>query len=373
MNVRKRLDPNADPFVVGPPHRRGYGQWLVSRMRDVRAILTDPATTVDLLTPKSIARIREQQGTAANATMSILRVVARTHRTTNDAERLDAIAVTKQLQAALPGQDLRIPLASLAGSGGITADAMAAVLRPILMPWRAAALGVDGELGQRVEDGLLRLMVSVEEAGIEGLAAVEHFAEQTVRDLGLLDATRSQCREMPVMHWISPAFLAILPVAYTGVSMLAHLAENPQLQEELRVSSDLRPGYLREAERLLNAFRYATRQIGPAGLDLGDAWLPPRSLAVLDLAAANRDPVVWDDPDICRPGRPPQPTAAFSFGPLACTGAQLSRQFLARLLDAALETVRLSLPPPDGEPQRLPARWSITRGYAMCRLQFMAL
>ncbi|QLQ20230.1 MAG: hypothetical protein HZT43_18960 [Exiguobacterium profundum] len=63
-------------------------------------------------------------------------------------------------------------------------------------------------------------------------------------------------------------------------------------------------------------------------------------------------------------------TASFSFGPLACTGSQLSRQFLAGLLDAVLQTVRLSLPAPGDEPDRRPTDWSIMRGYTLCRLRF---
>ncbi len=372
-SLRERLDPNTDPIIAASPRRRGYGFWLVSRMRDVRTILTEPATTVNLVAPKAIAREREQRAITADATLAILRVVARVHRKPNDSERLDAIAVTKKLQAALPDRDLRSPLAALTVRGAIAADAMAAVLRPILMQWRAAALGIDAGLGQKIEDGLLRLLLCIEEEGLGHFESTEHLARETAADLAACEAMRSQLRDMPIMHWISPAFLAIIPVAYTGVSMLAHLAENLDLQEELRARPELRPGYLREVERLLNAFRYATRQIGPGGLDLGDAWLPPRSLVVLDLAAANRDPQVWDAPDLWRLDRPPQPTAAFSFGPLACTGGQLSRQFLARLLDAALETARLSLPAPGATPDRIPARWSIARGYTMCRLRFEAL
>lgn len=342
-------------------------------MRDVRAVLSDPATTVDLLTPKAIARIIAQQGIMPEKTLAIMQVFGRAHRRPNDAERLDAITVTKLLHCALPGLDLNATLAGLASSKGTTADTMDAVLRPILSTWRAAALGIDADLGQRVEDGLLQVIVAIEQHGLANLALVEPLANAVTRDLAELDAKRCKARDMPITHWVSPAFLAILPVAYTGVSMLAHLAEIPDLQEKLRVRPELRPGYLREVERLMNAFRYGTRQIGPAGLDLGDAWLPPRSLVVLDFAAANRDPALWDDPDLCLLDRPRQPTATFSFGPLACVGGQLSRQFLGKLLDAVLDTARVSLPALGSRPDRRPTNWSIARGYAMCRLHISEL
>ncbi|QLQ20231.1 MAG: hypothetical protein HZT43_18965 [Exiguobacterium profundum] len=241
-------------------------------MRDVRAALTDPATTVDLLVPKAISRLLDGQGATTEATMAILRVVGRAHRTPNDAERLDAIAVTKLFQAALPTLDLRAPFLALTNAGEADADAVACVLRPSLMNWRAAALGVDAGLGQSIEDGLLGLMVAIERAGLPP------FRPRNRKRRGSCATWRrwghpGEARQMPVMHWISPAFLAILPVGYTGVEMLAHLAENPGLQEQLRARPDLRPGYLREVERLMNSFRYLTRQVGPAGLDLGDCRL----------------------------------------------------------------------------------------------------
>lgn len=364
------LQPNQDPVAARPPRQRAYGQWLLTRMSDIRAVLADPTTTVDLLMPKAISRAVDQQGVPAEALMAIMRIVDRAHRTPNDTERLNAIAVTKRFHAAFPALDLRAPLTALTDSGETTADAMSAVLRPILMEWRAAALGVDARLGQRVEDSLLSLMMAVERVGITSVAAQEPQAAQILRDLEDLSSTRRHAREMPVMHWISPAFLAIMPVGYTSVSMMAHLAENPELQDRLRAHPDLRPGYLREVERMMNSFRYTVRQIGPAGLDLGDVRLPPRSLVVLDLVSANRDPSIWEDPDECRLDRPRLPTATSSFGPLACTGTQLSRQFLAGLLDAVLHTVRLSLPAPGDGPDRRATDWSISRGYTLCRLRF---
>lgn len=369
LGTPPRLDANLDPIVVSAPWQRGYGQWVLSRMSDVRTVLTQPATTVDLLSPKAIARSLDQQGLAPDATRAILRSVGRAHRVPNDSERLDAIAVTRLLQAALPAQDLRAPLAALAAAGGARVDVMAAVVRPGLMAWRAAALGVEAGLAQGIEDGLVRFMVAVEAAGVAGIGAMEPMAARILHDLAQVRETRRAARDMPMAHWISPAFLAIVPLGYTGGTMLAHLAENPELQERLRAEPDLRPGYLREVERLMNAFRYVVRQIGPAALELGETRLPPRSLVVLDLAAANRDPAIWDDPDLCRPDRPRHPTAAFSFGPLACTGSQLSRQFLAGLLEAVLDTVRLALPSPDTEQDRVATAWSLMRGCLTCRLR----
>lgn len=367
------LDPNTDPLVVGLPRQRGYGQWIVTRMRDVRAVLTDPATTTDMLSSKATARFMSLRGITLDHTLEILRIVGRVHRVPNDAERLDAVAVTRLLQGALPELDMASRLSDLASDEGAAVDVMADLLRPLLGAWRANALSIDLDLGQKIEDDLLELMIEVERRGPSGLEPLEPMARAVMQDLTLLGQTRGKGREMPITHWISPAFLAILPVAFTSVSMLAHLAETPELQDTLRARPELRPGYIREVERLMNSFRYGTRQIGPAGLDLGDSWLPPRNLVVLDFSAANRDPALWSEPDSCLLDRPRQQTATFSFGPLACVGGQASRQFLSRLLDAVLGHVRVSLPSPGTEPDRAPTRWLIARGYSMCRLRLSTL
>lgn len=189
-----------------------------------------------------------------------------------------------------------------------------------------------------------------------------------MRDLAELENTRRQGRDIPILHWISPAFLAILPLSYTAVSMMVHLAENRDLQTALRDKPDWRSGYLREVERLMGAFRYVTRQIGPKALSLENTRLPPRSLVVMDIAAANRDPLIWDDPASCRPLRQSFPSATFVSGPLACTGGQLSRRFLALFLDAVLETVQLGPASQTHEASRRASGWRMMRGFDMCKL-----
>jgi hypothetical protein len=367
------LSANSDPVSVGPPRQLGYGRWLLSRMRDVRAVLADPATTVDRITPKAVAHNHAGREAEVAATMALCRIVFRLHRVPNDAERQDAITITRLLQAALPRQDMQAQLACAAGASGATIDVVSGILDPMIATWRGDALGVDASLAQGIAIRALQVFEEFDGNSIRWLGPVEPLSASVLRDLENLRATHPETRDMPVLHWLSPAFLAIWPLIYTATAMIAQLAETPGLQEDLRSSADLRPGYLREVERLFGAFRYPVRQIGPLGLDLGDTRLPPRSYVVLDLAAANRDPEVWDDPETCRPDRPQRPTVSFLTGPLACTGGQLSRRFLALLLDALLGSVRVGLPAPAGGPDRLSALWCVQRGYALCRLQMTPL
>ncbi len=66
------------------------------------------------------------------------------------------------------------------------------------------------------------------------------------------------------------------------------------------------------------------------------------------LAAANRDPGVWDDPDQFDPTRPIKPNASFGAGLHFCVGAPLARlelQIALPILFARRPGLRLAEPP----------------------------
>lgn len=370
--IREAADPNLDPIVVGVPWRRGYGHWHVSRMRDVRALMADPGTTTDDLALRVFSRFREKRSDV-DSIFRLFSHISRAHRTPNDAERRDAITVTKRFMECLPALDFRSPLAALISAGETDADAMANAVQKPIVEWRAAALGIDAATGREIAEDLIDLMASLEQMAIPDYVKLEPKAAAILRNLSALNMSWPAGQTLPLLHLTSPAFLALEPMSRTGCLMLAHLADNPDIQEVLRDRADMRPAYLQEVERLLAGIRYMSRQVGPAGLDLGDTRLPPHSRVTLDLAAANHDPEVWEDPDAFRLDRPRRQTATFSFGALACTGSQTSRQFLSNLLDAVLETLRLSAPLAAKEDDRTYTRCSLVRGYDTCRLRFTPL
>ncbi len=108
--------------------------------------------------------------------------------------------------------------------------------------------------------------------------------------------------------------------------------------------------------------RYATRDVEFFGAPIAEG-----DLVRISLAAANRDPAVFDRPDVFDLTRPNSGLqVGFALGPHACIGAHLSRIEAAAALSAALERFpnpRL-LPdatPPTGlvfrKPERLPVAW----------------
>ena len=85
---------------------------------------------------------------------------------------------------------------------------------------------------------------------------------------------------------------------------------------------------------------------------LADAQIVRGDLVRISIAAANRDPAVFDDPDAFAPGRPrPRRHLAFAQGPHVCLGIHLAR------LEArtGLATLLTRLPGLEPDPER-PAR-----------------
>src|SRR5262249_23436343 len=65
--------------------------------------------------------------------------------------------------------------------------------------------------------------------------------------------------------------------------------------------------------------------------------IPARTLLLLALASANRDPRVFANPDEFDPDRPVEEIVTFGFGVKFCPGSHLARRELLTALDVVLE------------------------------------
>lgn len=128
-------------------------------------------------------------------------------------------------------------------------------------------------------------------------------------------------------------------------SMLLHVASDPQLRQRLADHADLVPKMIEETLRLDTPlhgfFRQTTRDV-----EVGGVAIPQGSEVMLNYAAANRDPAVFDHPESLDVDRSRNPHLGFGFGIHTCVGAQLARQelqttlriVLAELPDLSLNT-----------------------------------
>jgi cytochrome P450 len=118
------------------------------------------------------------------------------------------------------------------------------------------------------------------------------------------------------------------------------LAENPELQCELRANPRLVPEFVEEAVRLESSFRGHYRCV-KRDTQLGGALLPQGSRIMLLWAAANRDPETFENPDsvdIHRPGL--REHLAFGRGIHFCVGARLARLEARVILEELLARTR---------------------------------
>jgi cytochrome P450 len=157
-------------------------------------------------------------------------------------------------------------------------------------------------------------------------------------------------------------------------TLLLHLLADQDTLQSVREDRALLSAAVEESLRLEPAAavvdRYAT-----SGVDLAGVHIPQGALVVVSLAAANRDPAAFEDPDRFDVHRPAgRSNLAFATGPHVCLGMHLAR--LEAL--AAAEAVLDGLPdlaldhdastPPSGlvfrKPARVVARWQRSESLA---------
>jgi cytochrome P450 len=99
----------------------------------------------------------------------------------------------------------------------------------------------------------------------------------------------------------------------------------------------LRPGAIRELLRWETPVPNLPRISADQSVDFLGEELPPQSFVLFSMAAANRDPAVFDDPDRYDMERASKDTLTFGRGERSCPGMHLARKSLAVALDALTE------------------------------------
>jgi cytochrome P450 len=115
------------------------------------------------------------------------------------------------------------------------------------------------------------------------------------------------------------------------------LAEQPELQEQLRQQPELIPAFAEEVLRLESPFRYLTRSV-PKDTTLGGVDIPQGATMLLFWGAANRDESEYERADEVVLDRPaPRHHVAFGRGIHLCVGAPLARLEARAVLTTLLE------------------------------------
>jgi cytochrome P450 len=128
------------------------------------------------------------------------------------------------------------------------------------------------------------------------------------------------------VHYFVAAFWTAGNLTTTNLisHMLVILDHRRDIREAMQEDRKLIPGFVEECLRyeppVAGLFR-----ITRCDVDFGDALVPAGSKVLAIVAAANRDPGVFSDPDRFDPHRKPNPHLSFAHGPHLCLGAPLAR------------------------------------------------
>ena len=127
---------------------------------------------------------------------------------------------------------------------------------------------------------------------------------------------------------------------------LRFICESPQLQNELRANPALIPGFMEEVLRMEGSSKITSR-LALKNTRIGDQDIPAGSRVLIALAAANRDPQRWEQPNVMKLDRPKiKEHVAFGRGAHTCIGAPLARAEVRVMLEKLLEhtsEIRLSV------------------------------
>ncbi|MFI9385076.1 cytochrome P450 [Kutzneria sp. NPDC052558] len=126
------------------------------------------------------------------------------------------------------------------------------------------------------------------------------------------------------------------------------LLQNPDQLAKLRAEPALLPGAVEELLRYLSVVQFGTRRGVLADVEVGGQQFRKGETVICSLAAANRDPARFDNPEILDVTRTHSTHVAFGHGIHQCLGQQLSRvemQIAFRELFDRFPNLRLAAEP----------------------------
>lgn len=326
--------------------------WVLTRYRDVRAALFDPALSADRITPFSTGLSPDKRA----ALSGLERILTRWAVFVDppDHTRLRGLinrAFTPRAIAAMAGpvagivDDLIDAMAARAVAGEIDLIADFAYPLPAMVIARILGLpDADVAYFKDWSDDLAAFVGSAQATAdkyaraIRGVADMDRYFRAIVRErrgaaaredvIGALIAAEESGRALSEDELVATAILVLFAGHETttnliGNGMLALLGQ-PDALAALRASPDLAESAVEELLRFDSPAASVSR-VARADMMLGGRAIRAGDRLFLMLNAANRDPEAFADPDRLDLARDPNPHLAFGYGPHYCVGAPLAR------------------------------------------------
>ena len=124
-----------------------------------------------------------------------------------------------------------------------------------------------------------------------------------------------------------------------GLVLIRTLLEHPEQLKRVRDDRSLIPNAVNEIMRFAFGGPAGMQRFAVRDFQLRGKTIRKGQMLMLALGGANRDPAVFPNPDVIDLDRDTRETLVFGHGPHYCLGANLARQEMGCMLDAALDIV----------------------------------
>jgi cytochrome P450 len=343
------------------------GTWVVSTYRDIVELFHDPRLSSDL-----------RKGAESGGPRSPLAEYLFISRDPPDHDRMRAMAMRHFGPPERPSyvEQLRPKILEITTSlidrlpGDRDFDLVAKVAYPLPVAVICEILGVPREDQARFKEWADDLVTSIAFHSSEAVSKRDAASKALAEYLsGLVKLRRRQPGDdmlsrlandrgpdgvLDERYLAATGTLLLVAGHETTVNLIANgmltLLRHPDIIERLRHEPDLVIGTVEELLRYEPPVQFLANRTTLQEIRIGDVTIPKGVLVTMALAAGNRDPDRFEDPDRFDPERPDNGHLGFGSGIHYCFGAPLARvEAQIALLELARRLVRPQLlqdPPP---------------------------
>lgn len=341
---------------LGPPRPGQDGAWIITRYRDVEAVLNAAEVEVVPLADDLVHTVSERLSGRFRDLVAILDslpilAAGETHTSCRAASHALVKSLTVQALQRDLAAELEMRIEGWAQAGSI--DAVTTIGRDLTDRLIGAALGFSAaELAEL--DRTRQIAVD----DWHPMQRLEHYdrRQAAAREIHAAVTDHVRAGRCPILEdtgdeVVGALTFLVLIAADTGRAFvgncLALLATRPDLQAELRGDRRKILAFVEEALRLAGPIKRRARKVALDGFRVGDSEIPAGSRLWVHLDAAGRDGDVYADPESIDLTRSRPTTAAFGFGSHQCLGRVLARAIARATVVAVLERFEVR---PDSQP-----------------------
>lgn len=356
---------------AGPVHRvempDGVPVWLVTRYRDVRAALANPALSNDPRYATAAFGAGEDAGDGRWRPENLHNMLRTDPPRHTRLRRLTASAFTARRVQRLRPRIIQVTDALLEKMACVTGpvDLIAGLAFPLPITVICELLGIpEQDRDQMREWTGAVLAYRVDEATVANAARAREMIHQYLTDLiaqrrrqpaddmvSELIAARDQHGGLTEIELLSTVSLLLTAGHETTVNLIGNgmlaLLRHPQVLDAVRADPGLVAPMVEEMLRYDSPIVPGIMKFVAADTTIAGAPIPKGDIVLLAVGSANRDPEVFPRPEELIPDRSPNPHLSFGHGTHFCIGAALARMETEIALSGLLrrfQDIQLAVP-----------------------------